>query len=204
MPEFADAALWWLVVKALAVGVLLLLLGGLVLRVMRVPAASAVRHMAPATAERWFLQLALGLSGVGWCAVLLAELGRFTLGWLLGLLVAACVGLRLMCGPAGRRDASRGGGSTDILAMGALCLLAVCLYVPPYQTALWASDSTAYLNFGRQISETGGSSSKTLSWRVSNRIRVERSFSTPRCQMSRVPTRGSPVVSLSRTSPTRG
>lgn len=154
MPEFADTTLWWLAVRALAVGALLLLLGGLLRRAMRVDSAHSLPATTPTVAERWFLQLALGLSGVAWLAVLLAEFGRFTLGWLFGLLVASCVGLRLIIGP-GSRDPSDGGRSTDLLVMGALCLLAVSLFLPPYQTALWASDSTAYLNFGRQIGENG-------------------------------------------------
>lgn len=153
MPESPDTALWWLVVRALVVAGLVLILGGLVLRAML--AGTPARETPLSSPEQWFLRLVLGLGGVGWLTVLLAELGRFSFSWLLGLGVAISVAIRVIGGGSGRQAPGPGGGVTHARAIGVLCLLAGWLYFPAYETALWASDATVYLSFARQISETG-------------------------------------------------
>lgn len=109
--------------------------------------------------EKRFIQLALIIGVVAWVAVLLAELGHFSVGWLVAGVAVAGLALRGAVGPlaplAPPVDTVGPHHRGQPMAVGALLLLATALYVPPYETALWASDSTAYLNVGRQISERG-------------------------------------------------
>lgn len=108
--------------------------------------------------ERGFLRVAVGVGVVAWLALVLAELGRFRLDLLLGLLAAGAVGLALLAyafwpgrrpARAGRRPAAAG------LELGALLLLSAWVFVPPYEAVVAGSDASVYVNFASRIAATG-------------------------------------------------
>ena len=135
-------------------------------------------------AERWFLQLSLSLGLVAWLAIFLAELGAFSIEMLMVAVGSSCLLMRAMVrrgrkpsvkptastaaksgappsadptappgAPQSSVPAARPAGQT--LAVVTLVVLAATLFLPPYETVFWASDSTVYLNLGRQIGRTG-------------------------------------------------
>lgn len=114
--------------------------------------------MALASIEAWFLRVMLGASLVAWLALVLAELGLFHLEALLAL-VASAVLIGALAGNAGRSRFGRTRADRSTLpaavALGVLLLAAAALYFPPYEAVVSGRDGSVYINFGRQIAETG-------------------------------------------------
>ena len=169
VPTPADVGLWQLARVLLALPLFLLVPGSLLLRAIlsrraTLDGAADAAAQLPG-AERWFLRIALSLGIVAWLAVLLAEFGRFSVEWLLVAVGASCVGLGAMSrpgairssapsssgSPSGARRSSSPGvrPAARTFAVASLVVLAATLYLPPYETVFWASDSTVYLNQGR-------------------------------------------------------
>ena len=109
----------------------------------------------PSTLERWFLQLSLSISLAAWVAILSAELGLFSLDALLAAVGLGCLVLWSSGTRVTSTSSSRDSLRRQALAAGAAVMLAAALFFPAYPTVLWASDSTVYVNFSRQISKTG-------------------------------------------------
>lgn len=116
--------------------------------------------------ERGFLALVLSLALSAWVAVLLAEVGLLTPA----LFAAAAVGattlaiaaIRRVVGPRRKDEPSPGpagsavGGTRQGLAAVGVAVLCAMIFFPPYETFVWASDSTVYLSLGAEISRNDG------------------------------------------------
>ena len=108
--------------------------------------------------ERWFLRVALGIGSAAWLALVLAELGRLSLGllltvWAVGATALAAYAHFVRPSAAGFPLVPR--GSRAVVAFAASTVLAGFLFLPPFETAVNGDDATVYLNFSRKIAETG-------------------------------------------------
>ena len=108
--------------------------------------------------ERWFLRVALGIGSAAWLGLLLAELGRLSLGllltvWAVGAAALAAYARLVGPLPAGFPLVPR--GFRAVVAFAASTVLAGFLFLPPFETAVNGDDATVYLNFSRKIAETG-------------------------------------------------
>lgn len=112
--------------------------------------------------ERSFLALALSLALSAWMAVLLAELGLLRPTTFTAAAVSAgalaIVGLRRLEALGRSPDRASGArhGARQGLAAAGVLVFCAAIFFPPYETFLWASDSTVYLNLGAEISQNDG------------------------------------------------
>jgi hypothetical protein len=148
-----------LVRLALAVPLLLVLPGGLLLRLLLQNPARSDAGPEPglAASEAVFIRLILSVAAVSWLAILLAELGRLSFDLLLVVAAVACIVLRLRLGPAGPRPRppeQHRLATKSVIGLAAVLLLAALVFLPPFQSVIWASDATVYLNFGHRVAET--------------------------------------------------
>ena len=124
------------------------------------PSAAAASRGSGGTVwlERWFLRVVLGVGGVAWVALLLAELGQFHLSLLAVLLAAGIIGLvvqtRLFRQDSAPPRSTRI-GAKGVTAFCAVTLLGGVLYFPAYDSFVFGDDASVYLSFGRKIAETG-------------------------------------------------
>jgi len=150
--------IWKVLEVVLALPFLVFLPGHLALRVdaTRPQVAGTKRHRRLGPIEGAFLSVALSVGLTSWFALLLAEIGVLRLWALVGALVIVCLGLWRLVGPEGHDAAPlRPDTPKSALALAGLVCLATALFTPPFETTLWGSDSTVYVNFGSKISETG-------------------------------------------------
>lgn len=128
-----------------------------------------------ASLERGFIRLATFVGACAWIAVVSAELGVFR-PWTVVLAAAALLGavgwasvrIARWGETAGRAsgdglDASSGDGAQDrgggarvgralpAVLLGALLLFATVRFLPPFDTTVWAADSSVYMSYARQI-----------------------------------------------------
>ncbi len=120
--------------------------------------------------ERGFLALVLGLALSAWAAVSLADAGLlrpafFAAAAALAAIFALLAAHRISA--AGRpietsKDAvsrpTRGPGSGAVQALAVAGVLVSCalIFFPPYETFVWASDSSVYLGLGAEIARNDG------------------------------------------------
>jgi len=118
--------------------------------------AQTSQHGRLGILEESFFSVVLSLTLTSWLALLLAEVGYFSVDLLIGALALVCLGLWLLSRRKSLGTPSpRPPSSKSVWALAGLVCLAAILFTPPFQTTLWGSDSTAYVNFGRQIGESG-------------------------------------------------
>jgi hypothetical protein len=107
-----------------------------------------------------FAGLSLGLLALGWLALILAEVGRFSsslLGalWAIGLIALVC----RYAWQRRRRPALPGKAGINRWEVGALTLwivLAAWLFFRPHEFILGGADAGVYVNLGANIARTGG------------------------------------------------
>ncbi len=130
-------------------------LGGLVLLLRG-------RRLALDPLEFPFAAVGVGILLLGWLALILAELGRFSIGLLVGLWMAltlGLVGLVLKRQPAPRRLRPALLPATSRWEVGALVVWAVAagvLFFRPHQFVIGGADAGVYVNLGANIARTGG------------------------------------------------
>lgn len=103
--------------------------------------------------EAVYLWLVTALFVAGWIALILAELGYFSIG-LLGLLASLVIGGIVL---ATRRAPELGSldGSWDVAGLVPPLLLAVALFTPPFEFIIGGVDPGVYVNTAVQIARTG-------------------------------------------------
>lgn len=106
----------------------------------------------PSPAELGFVQLALSALLSGWVALLLAELGHFSLALLLALLLAYCLLVYVWRRP--RLWNASPAGHFDV-ALVVLAVLAALLFARPHEFILGGADAGVYVNVGAAIAERG-------------------------------------------------
>lgn len=148
----------FLIRVALAIPLLLVLPGWVVLRLLLRDGAGAGSNADPGLApwEAAFVRLILSIAVSSWVAILLAELGRLSFDTLLLVVGAASLALGRYLGAAGPQPAAQEKHRlVSALGLSAALLLAAVVFLPPFESVIWASDATVYLNFGHQVAETG-------------------------------------------------
>jgi hypothetical protein len=119
----------------------------------------AVRQPRPAERdglEIAFISLLYSLCLTGWLALILIELGSFSLPLLLGPVLLYCLALiwRLKGRGAPWRSLWSTDGRWTWLLLG-LLLLAALLYLQPHEYVLGGADAGVYVNLGAHISRSG-------------------------------------------------
>ena len=110
--------------------------------------------------EFLFAGLSLGLLALGWLALILAEVGRFSLGllgalWAVGLIALVCYYASLRSKQAlGRRKVSI--NRWEVGALSVWIVLAAWLFFRPHEFILGGADAGVYVNLGANIARTGG------------------------------------------------
>lgn len=120
----------------------------------------AIRGATPADLlERHYERVVISTLLNGWLALLLAEVGVFSLWLHLGMVVLVC----LVCGVlasgkanhANTHQARGQAGRLEALAFGLVGLIAVLLVIPPFEVVLGVRDAGVYANAGFAIARTG-------------------------------------------------
>jgi hypothetical protein len=111
------------------------------------------RFGAPGDAlERHFERVAASALWSGWLALLLAELGRFSLWLHLGLTLAGCAALAWR----GQATGNRGQGPRwELLGHAFVLAVALLLVARPFEVVLGVRDAGVYANTGFAIARTG-------------------------------------------------
>lgn len=144
---------------------------GLVLLLMVVPAAFlgwALGRRFLSRGRRWnlpwaFAALTLGIIGMGWLALLLAELGLFSAGTV--IMLAAVLGIGLLIWPrppAAGREPEVQPQAGDRWAIWEVAMLvvwlaaALWLFFRPHEYIQGAADAGVYVSLGAEIAQHGG------------------------------------------------
>jgi hypothetical protein len=110
-----------------------------------------------------FAATSLGLLGLGWVALVMAEAGIYSLARLALVWGIVVLALGILCLFAGRRRVSAASRQAvgrrihrwEAAALGAWLLLVCVLYFRPHQTVLGGADVGVYINLGAHIARTG-------------------------------------------------
>lgn len=128
--------------------------GALALRLWR-------KRFAADPVEFLFTALTFGLLLIGWSALLLAGLGRFSLPALAGIWLAVVLALAAAAVARRARPAPVHGGPSNWNAWEAAALavwlaVAAFVYFRPHEFIIGGADAGVYVNLGANISRTGG------------------------------------------------
>jgi hypothetical protein len=126
-------------------------------------AAQARLGAPPDALERHFERVAVSALWSGWLALLLAELGLFSLWLHLGITLAAAAALVLPgarwrpgTGAAGETVAAPQAPRWELIAHGAVLAVALLLVARPFEVVLGVRDAGVYASTGFAIARTGG------------------------------------------------
>jgi len=105
--------------------------------------------------EDAFLSLGFGWVLLTWWGVVAAEASLFTPMVFLGSAAFLAVAL-LAAGRSGRYAQPAAGGGMALLAIGAVTVISVALFLPPFDVRLEARDPGTYLHAGQVLARDGG------------------------------------------------
>ncbi len=108
--------------------------------------------------EFLFAALSLGFSVFGWLALLQAEVGRFSMGWLGGAWLVSLLGLVGLVGRQGHWKLAqrfKGMHRWESLGLGLWVIIAAWLFFRPHEFIVGGADAGVYVSLGANIARTG-------------------------------------------------